>query len=100
MQERHPRLHVPQPPERARVIAGRQSSPRRLAPTSAASAGHTAEPKGAVNHFQALLHHRVPFLFHTGNADAAMLKAWPHVLVLTKPASSGEIVARVADLVY
>ena len=49
---------------------------------------------------QALLHHRVPFLFHTGNADAAMLKAWPHVPVLTKPASSAEIVARVADLVY
>jgi hypothetical protein len=35
-----------------------------------------------------------------GTTDAAMLKAWPHVPVLTKSARSVEIVARVADLVY
>ena len=27
----------------------------------------------------ALLHHRVPFLFHTGHANARMLRAWPEV---------------------
>lgn len=49
---------------------------------------------------QALLHHRVPFLFHTGHANAAMLQAWPHAPVLIKPARTSEIVGKVADLVY
>jgi DNA-binding response OmpR family regulator len=49
---------------------------------------------------QALLHHRIPFLFHTGQLDAAMLQAWPQAPVLAKPARHGEIVAAVADLVY
>ena len=49
---------------------------------------------------QALLHHRIPFLFHTGQGNAAMLEAWPQAPVLAKPVSSEEIVARVAALVY
>jgi DNA-binding response OmpR family regulator len=49
---------------------------------------------------QALLHHRVPFLFHTGHANARMLQAWPEAPVLIKPVSHQEIVARVAQLVY
>jgi CheY-like chemotaxis protein len=49
---------------------------------------------------QALLHHRIPFLFHTGHADAAVLKAWPEIRVLVKPVSDHEIIASVADLVY
>ena len=49
---------------------------------------------------QALLHHRVPFLFHTGHANARMLQAWPEVPVLIKPVSHRDIVAAVADLVY
>ena len=49
---------------------------------------------------QALLHHRVPFLFHTGLADARMLLAWPEVPVPIKPVSHRDIVAAVADLVY
>ena len=49
---------------------------------------------------QALLHHSVPFLFHTGHADAATLRAWPEVPVLIKPVSHRDIVAAVAGLVY
>jgi DNA-binding response OmpR family regulator len=49
---------------------------------------------------QALLHHRVPFLFHTGQSNAAMRDAWPQAPMLAKPARAEEIVARVADLVY
>jgi DNA-binding LytR/AlgR family response regulator len=49
---------------------------------------------------QALLHHRVPFLFHTGHDNARLLQAWPQVPVLIKPVSHQEIVARVAQLVY
>jgi DNA-binding response OmpR family regulator len=49
---------------------------------------------------QALLHHRLPFLFHTGHANARMLQAWPEAPVLTKPVSHREIVAAVAGLVY
>ena len=49
---------------------------------------------------QALLHHRVPFLFHTGHANARMLQAWPEAPVLLKPVSHRDIVAAVADLVY
>ncbi|KAB2919325.1 MAG: response regulator [Hyphomicrobiaceae bacterium] len=36
---------------------------------------------------QALFHHRVPFLFHTGHMRAAIVKAWPEVPVLIKPAA-------------
>ncbi len=49
---------------------------------------------------QALLHHRIPFLFHTGQPDADMLQAWPQAPVLAKPACRDEIVGAVADLVY
>jgi DNA-binding response OmpR family regulator len=49
---------------------------------------------------QALLHHGVPFLFHTGHAGAAMLRDWPHVPVLIKPVAAKEIVARVAAIAY
>jgi DNA-binding response OmpR family regulator len=49
---------------------------------------------------QALLHRGVPFLFHTGNAHAAMLQAWPQAPVVTKPVGGSAIVARVAALVY
>ena len=49
---------------------------------------------------QALLHHRIPFLFHTGQTGATMLEAWPQAPVLAKPVSSQAIVARVAALVY
>ena len=49
---------------------------------------------------QVLLHHGVPFLFHTGHANARMLQAWPEVPVLIKPVGHREIVAAVADLVY
>jgi len=48
---------------------------------------------------QALFHRRVPFLFHTGHADAALVKAWPEVPLLVKPAWAHEVVACVADLV-
>lgn len=48
---------------------------------------------------QALFHHRVPFLFHTGYAEADLVKAWPEVPVLVKPAWPHEIVACIADLV-
>jgi CheY-like chemotaxis protein len=49
---------------------------------------------------QALLHHGVPFLFHTGQSNASMLDAWPQAPVLAKPARAEEIVARVADLAH
>ena len=49
---------------------------------------------------QALLHHGVPFLFYTGQGEAAMLKAWPHVPIMIKPTGHDEIVARVAQLIY
>jgi DNA-binding response OmpR family regulator len=49
---------------------------------------------------QALFHHRVPFLFHTAHASAAIRQAWPQVPVLIKPVTHQEIVARVAQLVY
>ena len=49
---------------------------------------------------QALLHHRVPFLFYTGYANTRMLQAWPQAPVLIKPVSHQEIVACVAQLVY
>jgi DNA-binding response OmpR family regulator len=49
---------------------------------------------------QALFDHRVPFLFHTAYASAAMRQAWPHVPMLMKPVTHQEIVARVAQLVY
>jgi hypothetical protein len=42
----------------------------------------------------------VPFLFHTGHANARLLQAWPQVPVLIKPVSHQEIVAGVAQLVY
>jgi len=48
---------------------------------------------------QALFHRRVPFLFHTGHADADLVKAWPEVPMLVKPAWAHEIVACIADLV-
>jgi DNA-binding response OmpR family regulator len=48
---------------------------------------------------QALFHHRVPFLFHTAYASAAIRQAWPQVPVLIKPVTDREIVARVAQLV-
>jgi hypothetical protein len=47
---------------------------------------------------QALLHHRIPNLFHTSHG-AAMQEAWPQAPVLAKPVSSEAIVARVAALV-
>jgi DNA-binding response OmpR family regulator len=49
---------------------------------------------------QALFHRRVPFLFHTGHAEADLVKAWPEVPVLVKPAWAHEIVACIMDLVY
>ena len=49
---------------------------------------------------QALLHHRIPFLFHTGQPDAVLLQAWPQAPVLAKPTCRDEIVGAVADLVY
>jgi len=49
---------------------------------------------------QALFHHRVPFLFHTAHANAAIRQAWPQVPVLTKPVTNQQIVGAVADLVY
>jgi len=48
---------------------------------------------------QALFHHRVPFLFYTAHADADLLKAWPEVPVLLKPAPSWEIAARIGELI-
>ena len=48
---------------------------------------------------QALFHRRVPFLFHTGHAEADLVKAWPEVPLLVKPAWPHEIVACIADLV-
>ena len=48
---------------------------------------------------QALLHRRVPFVFHTGHAEADLVRAWPEVPVLIKPASPHEVVACVAGLV-
>jgi DNA-binding response OmpR family regulator len=48
---------------------------------------------------QALFHHRVPFLFFTAHADADLLKAWPEVPVLLKPAPSWEIAARIGELI-
>jgi DNA-binding response OmpR family regulator len=48
---------------------------------------------------EALFHHRVPFLFHTAHASAAIRQAWPQVPVLIKPVTDQEIVARVARLV-
>ena len=49
---------------------------------------------------QALFHHRVPFLFYTAHADADLLKAWPEVPVLLKPAPSWEIAARIGELIH
>ena len=49
---------------------------------------------------QALFHRRVPFLFHTGHAEADLVKAWPEVPVLVKPAWAYEIVERIMDLVH
>ena len=49
---------------------------------------------------QALFHRRVPFLFHTGHAEADLVKAWPEVPVLVKPAWAYEIVERIIDLVH
>jgi DNA-binding response OmpR family regulator len=48
----------------------------------------------------ALFHRRVPFLFHTGHAEADLVKAWPEVPVLVKPACAHEIVAIITDLVH
>ena len=48
---------------------------------------------------QALFHRRVPFLFHTGHAQADLVKAWPEVPVLVKPAWAHEIVTCITDLV-
>jgi hypothetical protein len=48
---------------------------------------------------QALFHHRVPFLFHTGHTDAELVKAWPEIPLLVKLAWPHEVVACVADLV-
>jgi DNA-binding response OmpR family regulator len=48
---------------------------------------------------QALFHHRVPFLFYTAYADADLVKAWPEVPVLLKPARSQEIVAGIEALI-
>ena len=48
---------------------------------------------------QALFHHRVPFVFHTGHAEADLVKAWPEVPMLVKPARPHEIVSCIADLV-
>jgi DNA-binding response OmpR family regulator len=44
---------------------------------------------------QALFHRRVPFLFHTGHAEADLVKAWPEVPMLVKPAWANEIVERI-----
>jgi len=41
----------------------------------------------------------VPFLFYTAHADADLLKAWPEVPVLLKPAPSWEIAARIGELI-
>ena len=49
---------------------------------------------------RALFHRRIPFLFHTGHANADVLKEWPEVPVLIKPAQTTEIVGRVAALVH
>ena len=48
---------------------------------------------------QALFHHRVPFLFYMAYADADLVKAWPEVPVLLKPARSQEIVAEIEALI-
>jgi DNA-binding response OmpR family regulator len=50
--------------------------------------------------WHALLHHSIPFLFHTGQSRGAMLQAWPQAPVLTKPISHREIVAAVATLIH
>ena len=47
---------------------------------------------------QALSDHRIPFIFYTGNANADVIKAWPHAPVLTKPASPERILETVAKL--
>ena len=47
---------------------------------------------------QALSDHRIPFIFYTGNANADVIKAWPHAPVLTKPASPECILVTVAKL--
>ena len=49
---------------------------------------------------QALLRHRVPFLFYTPHADAGLLKTWPEVPVLLKPAPSWEIAAHIGELIH
>ena len=41
----------------------------------------------------------MPFLFYTAYADADLLKAWPEVPVLLKPALSWEIAARIGQLI-
>jgi CheY-like chemotaxis protein len=47
---------------------------------------------------RALFHRGIPFLFYTGYADAQVLKEWPDVTVLTKPARPEAVVAAVAAL--
>jgi DNA-binding response OmpR family regulator len=48
---------------------------------------------------QALFHRRVPCLFHTGHVEADLVKSWPEVPVVVKPAWAHEIVACITDLV-
>jgi len=47
---------------------------------------------------QALFHRLVPFAFYTGHADADLLKAWPEVRVLRKPARDSEIIDCIVEL--
>lgn len=42
----------------------------------------------------------VPFIFHTGHADGAMLAAWPGRLILRKPVAPEAIVAGLVDLLH
>jgi CheY-like chemotaxis protein len=42
---------------------------------------------------------QIPFIFYTGRADIAPLRArWPHTRILRKPASPQEVVSALADL--
>lgn len=47
---------------------------------------------------QALFHRLVPFAFYTGHAEANILKTWPEVPVLRKPARDTEIIACIIEL--
>jgi response regulator RpfG family c-di-GMP phosphodiesterase len=83
------------------ISAGTTAEARQLIACAEVSAAIVDVQLGAEDASQIcqLLHRRrIPFLFYTGYRNASLLKEWPNIPVLGKPASPHALVCAIADV--